>query len=398
MRIGDYHSGKGSYTQAYDKELKPIPISTPTRLYGMEIELEFNTNGYSAHDRERVASDLSDDLAEHEELEGTFHLERDGSLNYGFEVITHPMEADGFDKWVENPMITNLLDKSHDSGHNGVHVHCTRMQGDNIHKIMYLMCLMQDHLANMTRSSNYAKWYNSDDNSDTYEAVCSFYRGETPRLSEQERIFRTCLKLDLMGRQFDQSTQYMSRMVGDRYNCVNNGNDKTIEFRFFDYTSNKDRLKKYIRFVESLMNIQSKYTFYQLAKAQLHVGNDLVVTVDEDSVLTTEADAMAFVNADMARKIKEKEIFNNAFALRTVATPAYSVGDWVHTDFLQITTGRDQLHLEWSPSMSDNAQRGVRLQVTDVIVRHDTSYDAHYMYELSDGYVYNASWISGLVE
>lgn len=143
-------------------------------------------------------------------------IERDGSLNNGFEIITNPVQYRSHLKRVDWQGVFDIVNAhggtSHNSGNCGIHVHVEK------------------------RSQKYEEnlWY----------LVNVIYRQELITFSRRTR-FNYC--------QFDNTTEYSRRNIGHSvaFNTrTSNGN--TLEFRFFRGTTKKETFLECLRLVERL--------------------------------------------------------------------------------------------------------------------------------------------------
>lgn len=185
-------------------------------FFGIEIEVEA---GRGLSDAAEYASQLeSMDLA---------YLKSDGSLNCGFEVVTHPMSHDFFKNEAQEffDVITGLREthkvKSWGTTTCGLHIHISRTGfngGAHMHRFLNLVYSNQDFYETMAgRTSD--RWAKFDD---------------VNRWDNNQNVYRSfSRKLDT-----DRGS--------DRYSAVNTNNHGTLEMRIFKGTTNVSAIKSHI--------------------------------------------------------------------------------------------------------------------------------------------------------
>jgi hypothetical protein len=170
------------------------------------------------------------------------YLKQDGSLNHGFEIVTHPMSHDFYkneasELWdtLENLRTTYKV-KSWDTTTCGLHIHISRTGfngGAHMHRFLNLVYSNQNFYEALAgrNSSNWAKF-------------ADIYRQDFERDAEGNRIldvydnYVTSRKRDLMSKLGNHST--------DRYSAVNTNNRETLEMRIFRGTVNSNTIKSQI--------------------------------------------------------------------------------------------------------------------------------------------------------
>lgn len=211
--IGNYHSSKrilGHIPSAYDSR-------KPRVLLGLELEMEAKRD--DVDDLDERAEHLLDGMAFHRAENGLTSrycaLEQDGSLNYGFEMVTgytgldvHQKQLEFFKKPFEGM-------RSHDTKTCGLHIHICKSDMSIYHAMKMVLFINDTGNANLVRSlarrdaSSYAKF--KDKKTDT-----SWYKDANRARSNKADKLR-CLN-------------------SDRYEALNFQNEKTIEFRLFKGT------------------------------------------------------------------------------------------------------------------------------------------------------------------
>ena len=215
----------------HDYSYRPDPIFHSTdnreRLYfGIEIEVEAGRN----------LSEASEYAQRLEPMELAY-LKSDGSLNCGFEIVTHPMSHEFFKNEAQEffdtlvGLRTNHKVMSWGTSTCGVHIHISRTGfngGAHMHRFLNLVYSNQDFYETMAgRSSDrWAKfddvnqgegeWIVNHDGERTWKPVRSFAR----KLSDNRR--------------------------SDRYSAVNTNNGATLEMRIFKGTTNPRTIMSHI--------------------------------------------------------------------------------------------------------------------------------------------------------
>ena len=200
-----------------DYEYKPVPVFSPTpnpstaeHLYlGIELEIEVVISA----DRNEIAEEV-------QRLQGRVYCKKDGSLDKGFEIVSHPATL-GYHlsdmRWAE---ILAYLREQDCSSHNtttcGLHIHINR-DYLTIQEQIKLAIFIHTQAKNITkiarRDSSYAK-----------------YKDGIEKLSDEEKISN-----------------------GDRYEALNFQNRSTVEFRMFRGTLNAETFFATLEFVDSVV-------------------------------------------------------------------------------------------------------------------------------------------------
>lgn len=215
---GDYYC-YSCYNERRDNETihsydyKPEPIflgeqsdDGKTLYTGSEIECEAPC-GYDV-------DEIAEDFGHFDEL----YLKHDGSLDDGFEVVTHPMTLEYARRFMPNRLreLANLGMRSHDTSTCGLHVHINRsfLSDTEQHRLGYFVLIQQDKIKLLARRGNvgYSKYK------------------------------------DIDGTYNNDSIKYNS----DRYEALNWQNDYTIEFRMFRGTLNVKTYIATLEFVDSV--------------------------------------------------------------------------------------------------------------------------------------------------
>ena len=209
--IGERHSGKGileHIPSAFDER-------KPQLFLGMELEVEVNRDDA---DRVEKAEELYEHIKHYTHDDGTthqyIHIEDDGSLDYGFEMVTgwtgldvHAHMLQFFKKPWRNV-------KSHDTRTCGLHVHISKGDMNMFHgcKIVFFIndSNNQKLIRDIARRSNhhYAKIHNK-------KASFEWIKN---------------------ARQSNSKSEQLRRLNPERSEAINFNNPATVEFRLFKGT------------------------------------------------------------------------------------------------------------------------------------------------------------------
>ena len=226
----DDHSGDDARV-IHDYSYRPDPIFHSTdkeeRLFfGLEIEVEASRNrSESAEYANRLEGY---DLA---------YLKSDGSLNCGFEIVTHPMTHDFYkneanELWDTLEALRSRVGirvKAWDASTTGLHIHISRTGftgGAHVHRFLRLVYDNQTlYEAIAGRSSS--RWAKFDD-------------AQTDYVSEDEEGIREWKSRRNLKSKLDNARN------SDRYSAVNTQNHATLEMRIFRSSVNGDTVKSFI--------------------------------------------------------------------------------------------------------------------------------------------------------
>jgi len=229
----DSDDDDGQPRVVHDYSYRPDAIFHSTnkdeRLYfGIEIEVEARGN---LNDSANYAYRLeSKELA---------YLKHDGSLQCGFEVVTHPMSHDFYkneahDFWtVIEGLRTDYKVKSWDTKTCGLHIHISRTgftNGSHMHRFLNLVYSNQElYEALAGRSSD--QWAKFDDVLVVSDYVWSDEEQRWSRPTTTHKSFKHKLG---------------SGRGSDRYSAVNTLNRDTLELRIFRGTVNGNTIKAHL--------------------------------------------------------------------------------------------------------------------------------------------------------
>jgi hypothetical protein len=217
-------------------------------FFGMEIELECRNGRY---DPAEYAGRLEEyDLA---------YLKGDGSLNDGFEIVTHPMTHDFFKN--EATEFWNTLAVLRDryrvmtwgTSTAGIHIHISRTGfkgGPHMHRFLNLV-YSNEKLFSTIAGRESSRWAKFDD-------VNTAKRdGEDENGYAQYKQYRTYKDKILDGR------------VTDRYSAVNTQNRDTLELRIFKSTTKPERIKAYMDLAHASVEYTRNLTLQQVKDGAL---------------------------------------------------------------------------------------------------------------------------------
>ena len=213
----------------HDYSYRPDPIFHSTdkneRLFfGMEIEMEARNNYGDASEYAYQLEGL--DLA---------YLKQDGSLDCGFELVTHPMSHDYYKNEAHDlfrvieGLRTNYQVKSWDTRTCGLHIHISRTGfngGAHMHRFLNLVY----------------------SNAALYSALAGRSSERWAKFSDVDQVKPWEGERDEIGmRHYEKFRSFKDKINhgrrSDRYSAVNTQNRETLEMRIFRGTVNSDTLK-----------------------------------------------------------------------------------------------------------------------------------------------------------
>lgn len=115
------------YSVIHPYSYKPEPIFYGKKCLGVELEIDAPNSGSSSVDLSKDAAELQDILNSDKEY---VYVKRDGSLDYGFEIVTHPislhehMHQVPWKKFMKEALRKGY--RSHSTYTCGIHVHVSR--------------------------------------------------------------------------------------------------------------------------------------------------------------------------------------------------------------------------------------------------------------------------------
>lgn len=223
----DSHSRRGYAIQDYYYKPKPIFRGCGNRFFG--VELEVDEGGESDRSASAVMEIANYDV-------DNLYCKHDGSLDDGFELVTHPMTLDyhmgdmPWEKCLDKLKSMGYL--SHQAGTCGLHIHVNRntfgdteeKQEEVIARILYFFEKHWDELLKFSRRTvrQLERW------------AARYGYKDHPK--------------DIL----DHAKKYES---GTRYTCINLQNENTIEFRMFRGTLKYNTVIATLQLVDQICDV-----------------------------------------------------------------------------------------------------------------------------------------------
>jgi hypothetical protein len=237
--IHDYHYKPEPIFQYRSSEEKSVR-KNDVLLFGVELEVDHG-DGTVALATELVG------------LEQPLYIKRDGSLDSGLEIVTHPgtLAFHQYEmRWAEISRICRSHGfKSHDTTTCGLHIHIGKKQ-------MGETCLERESVAGKIVLLVNAVW---DD-------IVRFSRRNPSRLERWAN--RPCLRGDLLAMSdADLVLAGMETTRGGRYQAVNLCNSATVELRFFRGTLKRDTIIASLQLANNLTKYAMTHDAVDCVKA-----------------------------------------------------------------------------------------------------------------------------------
>lgn len=267
----------------HDYSYRPDPIfhsseDEQTRLYfGIEVETEIRGGDYG---QRRIAAEFASRL----EVERLAYLKSDGSLECGFEIVSHPMSHSYFmnDARTFWDTITSLKTSYEMMAWGtktcGLHVHISRAgfnNGSHQHRFLQLVYNNKDFYEVMAgRSSSH--WAKFDDIFDPETGVKTFKH------------------------------KFNNRHGSDRYSAVNTNNRNTLEMRIFRGSLNP-------RFIKSAIDLAHASVEFTRTMSVLEVRSGGLSCLNFRQYIESKADLYPSLNErivihkDVLSRIERKE-------------------------------------------------------------------------------------------
>ena len=230
-------------------------------FFGIEIEVEgWDDKSASAmHAYQLESMDLA-------------YLKSDGSLNNGFEIVTHPMSHDFFkneatDLWSVLGDLRSrqgMRVKSWDTKTCGLHIHISRTGfsgGAHMHRFLNLVYSNPDFYSTLAGRT-----------SDQWAKFTDIYRKDYKRDSNGERIWDMDNGYDVTTKRtfmHKLNTDYNS----DRYSAVNTNNAATLEMRIFRGSVNGDTIKSQLDLAHASVEYTRTLTVQDVREGALSADN-----------------------------------------------------------------------------------------------------------------------------
>jgi len=271
----EYYEGTCDYHDMSDEvhnySYRPDPVfhttSDSERLFfGFELEMEFNGSSVL-----REAAQY----ASHK-LEGSAYLKEDGSLDTGFELVTHPMSFDYLmteadDLWnVVEELNKTYGARSYNTSTCGFHIHISRSGfngGAHMHRFLNLV-YSNEFLFSKLAGRKSDRWAKFDD-----------VRQVRNVLVENEDGSTSWKRVDL-GRSFKDKLQ-VGRET-DRYSAVNTQNRETLELRIFKGTLSQTALAAHIQLAHAAVEYTRTLSVLDIRNGALSAENFIGYILSKD--------------------------------------------------------------------------------------------------------------------
>jgi hypothetical protein len=231
-------------------------------FFGLEIEVEagHNLREASTYAHQLEALDLA-------------YLKHDGSLNHGFEIVTHPM-SHGFFKQEAQEFWDTLEQlrtnseyrvKSWDTKTCGLHIHISRTGfsgGAHMHRFLNLVYSNPDFYSTLAGRT-----------SDQWAKFTDIYQREYVRDAYGERIYHD----DGTGYEIISKRTFAHKLQpdhnSDRYSAVNTNNRETLEMRIFRGSVNGETIKAQIDLAHASVEYTRNLTVQDVRDSALSADN-----------------------------------------------------------------------------------------------------------------------------
>jgi len=249
-----YHLKKGSLNHCPFDEFKIEHHKVCEPFYGIELEVESRGSG------SRSNNDIARDIIR--EGDGILYCKNDGSLNDGFEIVTHPMTYDVFRGMNLDEMIFKHRGdiKSFHTNTCGVHIHISRRAFGSLHLHKFIAMIHEykaftHFIAQRTKASEYSRWARFDMNmpEKMKQGMAREYKERKAKPTDT-----LSYKRNIRGK-YQTNIQY-----GEKYVAVNTEHSSTIEVRVFKGNLKEVSFRKNIEYVDSLYHFTKKSSLKEL--------------------------------------------------------------------------------------------------------------------------------------
>jgi hypothetical protein len=229
-------------------------------FFGLEIEVEGwddkSSSAMHAYQLENM------DLA---------YLKNDGSLNNGFEIVTHPMSHDFFkneagDLWAileDLRSKAGVRVKSWNTRTCGLHIHISRTGftgGAHMHRFLNLVYSNPDFYSTLAGRT-----------SDQWAKFTEIFQSEYRRNGDGDRIWEGDGYIIDRKRTFKHKLS--TRDNSDRYSAVNTNNAATLEMRIFRGSVNGDTIKAHLDLAHASVEYTRTLTVQDIQQGALSADN-----------------------------------------------------------------------------------------------------------------------------
>lgn len=194
--------------------------------FGIELEIE---NVKNTHYNDEIAEEITD------YFDNFVYCKSDGSLDSGFEIVTHPFTWKWYKK--NKDKFNKIFDlrkkgyRSHDPGTCGMHIHISKKSFSTIH-LYKLLKFFYDMDINFIKKISQRKKYD----------YCS--------LEKEDKTVKMAKK----------------KKTNERYTAVNI-TDKTVEIRILNGTLRADRFYKNMEFVKAMFKFTKYFGIQEITKS-----------------------------------------------------------------------------------------------------------------------------------
>ena len=258
-------SGDGSRL-IHDYSYRPDAIFHSTNkderlFFGIEIEVE-------AKDDLRASAEYAHQL----ESMDLAYLKHDGSLNNGFEIVTHPMSHDFFKNEAGDFFAVmeglrtqqGIRVKSWDTRTCGLHIHISRTGfsgGAHMHRFLNLVYSNPDFYSTLAGRT-----------SDQWAKFTDIMRKDYVRDANGERIWSEDRGYEIVTKRTFKHKLDMDRN-SDRYSAVNTLNRETLEMRIFRGSVNGDTIKSQLDLAHASVEYTRNLTVQDVTQGALTSDN-----------------------------------------------------------------------------------------------------------------------------
>ena len=230
-------------------------------FFGIEIEVE-------AKDDLRASAEYAHQL----ESMDLAYLKHDGSLNNGFEIVTHPMSHDFFKNEAGDFFAVmeglrtqqGIRVKSWDTRTCGLHIHISRTGfsgGAHMHRFLNLVYSNPDFYSTLAGRT-----------SDQWAKFTDIIKREYKRDANGDRIFSQDTGYEIETKRTFKHKLDMDRN-SDRYSAVNTLNRETLEMRIFRGSVNGDTIKSQLDLAHASVEYTRNLTVQDVTQGALTSDN-----------------------------------------------------------------------------------------------------------------------------
>lgn len=263
----DYDGNRVIHDYSYRPDIVLHTTKDDERLYfGFELEMELG-------DSRREAAIFASQALEPDDYA---YLKNDGSLEQGFELVTHPMSFDFLMDSEASGILWQTIEKlreqfyarSYQTRTCGFHIHISRTGftgGAHMHRFLNLVYSNKPLYSKLAgRSSD--QWAKFDD---VYRRVYDPHNDEAPH-----KVIRTFKHKLTNGDNYDN----------DRYSAVNTRNSATLEMRIFKGTMSVDALKAHIQLAHASVEYTRNLSVRDVREGALNADKFIAYIYQNDSI------------------------------------------------------------------------------------------------------------------